>query len=91
MNRRAVMMRIKSIGLFVLMLWLSGQTALAQCSQCKAAAGSTGEDGELLFGNRINSGVLYLLAMPVLLPFIVGGIWYYQSRKRRRAQGLEGV
>lgn len=78
--------QIKSLFAFLLLLWLSGQHALAQCSQCKAAAASKGEEGQLLFGNEINTGVLYLLALPVFLPLIVGGIWYYQARKRRRTQ-----
>jgi hypothetical protein len=83
--------RIKYLLSFLLLLWLSGQDLLAQCSQCKAAAATEGEDGTLLFGNKINTGVLYLLALPVLLPLIVGSIWYLAARKRRREQELEGV
>ncbi len=83
--------RIKYLLSFLLLLWLSGQNLLAQCSQCKAAAATEGEDGTLLFGNKINTGVLYLLALPVLLPLIVGSIWYFAARKRRREQELESV
>lgn len=88
---KAVIYHIKYTFAFLLLLWLSGQDLLAQCSQCKAAAATEGEDGTLLFGNKINTGVLYLLALPVFLPFIVGTVWYLAARKRRREQGLEGV
>jgi len=66
-----------------------GQETMAQCSQCKAAASSTDENGSYLFGQDINTGVLYLLALPVVLPFVVGGLWYYRVRTQRQRQALE--
>ncbi|MEM9985625.1 MAG: hypothetical protein AAF804_11090, partial [Bacteroidota bacterium] len=62
---------------------------MAQCSQCKAAASSSDGEGNLFFGKDLNTGVLYLLALPLILPFIVGGIWYYKVRMRRKQMELE--
>lgn len=60
-------------------LWLQG--GMAQCSQCKAAASSEGAEGEVAIFNSINAGILYLLALPVFLPLIVGAIWWWKMRR----------
>lgn len=80
---------IKYIFSLAFLVWLSGADLLAQCSQCKAAAGSTDDGGNLFFGQNINTGVLYLLALPMFLPFIVGGIWYYKVYTRRKQEQLQ--
>ncbi|NOK86071.1 MAG: hypothetical protein GFH27_549397n19 [Chloroflexi bacterium AL-W] len=76
------------IASFVLMLWLTGQGLMAQCSQCKAAAAAVDENGNYL-SNSINTGILYLLALPVLLPIIVGGVWWYLRKVRSAEINLE--
>lgn len=65
---------------FLFLLWMSGTQLIAQCSQCKAAAAS-GEAGEVTIFGGINVGVLYLLALPILLPLIIGGIWWWRHRQ----------
>ncbi len=72
---------LRAAVLGVVLLGLCSDVA-AQCSQCKAAAAATDENGNLI-ATSLNSGVLYLLALPVFLPLLVGGIWWYLSRKRR--------
>ena len=68
------------ISLFFLFL-MNIQSILAQCTQCKAAAASRDEAGNLIVGGSINTGVLYLLAMPFVLIFFVGGVWWWKSRQ----------
>jgi hypothetical protein len=58
----------------------------AQCSQCKAAAGTRDEHGNLVVGQDINLGILYLLALPVFLPLIVGTLWWWKNRQAARAK-----
>jgi len=77
---------LKSIVSLLLLWWMMGADLIAQCTQCKAAAAATDENGELIFGGGINTGVLYLLALPILLPFIVGGIWYWKRRQFQKQE-----
>lgn len=65
-------------------IYLQGNAIMAQCSQCKAAADQS-RDSSYSF-ESINSAVLYLLAMPVLFPFIIGGIWYVKKRQKQKAE-----
>ena len=75
---------------FLLLLWWQMGQLAAQCSQCKAAAASEGVEGEVAIFNSINAGVLYLLALPIVLPMIVGAIWWWRSRQfARLAQEAE--
>ena len=69
-------------------LWIQIQSLLAQCSQCKAAAASKDEAGNLIIGESINMGVLYLLAMPFILVLFVGGIWWWKSRQLSKQQSF---
>lgn len=72
----------RSVLLLLGLWWLSGVALMAQCSQCKAAAGTTDENGNLAFGSTLNTGILYLLALPVFLPIIVGVVWWYLRKQR---------
>ncbi|MEO0471245.1 MAG: hypothetical protein AAF206_16570 [Bacteroidota bacterium] len=66
---------------FCLLLFHYFQLA-AQCTQCKSAAAAENEAGELVVGGGINAGVLYLLVLPFLLVFVVGGYWFWKSRQK---------
>ena len=68
------------ISSFLLMLMFHIRLA-AQCTQCKSAAAAENEAGELVVGGGINTGVLYLLVLPFLLVFVVGGYWFWKSRQ----------
>ena len=71
--------------------WLLGtESAEAQCPMCKAAVESGtnyGEKGSWL-ASMLNSGILYLFALPYLAIMGVGFLWYrgYKRRKREEAQ-----
>ncbi|MEO0897694.1 MAG: hypothetical protein AAFY71_14915 [Bacteroidota bacterium] len=76
--------RIISATIFVSLIFMQGQSLMAQCSQCKVAAGTQSGDGSYNFGS-INAAILYLLALPLVLPFIVGGVWYYRKKQAQKA------
>lgn len=63
----------------------------AQCAMCRASIASTIANGEKLAAN-LNTGILYLAAMPYLLIMVIGWLWYKNSRKHhatlKRTQGL---
>ncbi len=68
-----------------MMMWLNGAALMAQCSTCKSAAATRDSDGDFLFGG-INTGILYLLALPIFLPMIFGVVWYVVSRAKPKEE-----
>ena len=70
------------------LFWLAGADVLGQCSQCKAAAAAVDENGNYI-STGFNDGILYLLALPVFLPIIVGGVWWYIARQKRLEAAAE--
>ena len=55
--------------------------ANAQCSMCSANAEMSTRNGNTQ-GNGLNTGILYLLAIPYLLITGVGVLWYMNYRKK---------
>ncbi|TAE49710.1 MAG: hypothetical protein EAZ89_13775 [Bacteroidetes bacterium] len=80
---------IYAAALFLFCITTAGQV-WAQCSQCKAAAGTESSDGNLSVGATLNAGVLYLLALPVFLPLIVGGLLWWKHRQNQREAAAQG-
>lgn len=72
----------KTVVFFALML-CNLAVAVAQCTQCKAAAASRDAAGNLIVGGGINTGVFYLLSLPLLLILIVGSVFYWRIRQMR--------
>ncbi|HSI89770.1 MAG TPA: hypothetical protein VK927_01575 [Adhaeribacter sp.] len=53
------------------------------CVMCRAQVGEYKDKDEAsLVGSSLNTGILYLMAIPYILIGSVGLIWYYQSRKK---------
>lgn len=67
--------------LFTLQFVFRSTNLLAQCATCKAAAASQDESGDLIIGAGLNTGILYLLAMPFLMAALIGIIWYRNQKK----------
>lgn len=43
-----------------------------QCAMCKKVAGDAGaEDGDMSIGQQLNFGILYLMAIPYLILFVL--------------------
>jgi hypothetical protein len=68
----------------VLMLVLHGLDAQAQCAMCRSSVESNHAEHNRLsrFGNGLNKGILYLMAIPYILGGTVGFLWYRSTRKK---------
>lgn len=78
--RTALSRTISSVLLIAALSVVAAPTVSAQCPMCRMSAESNLENGGTE-GKGLNTGILYLLAMPYLL---VGGIGYIWWRNRRR-------
>lgn len=67
-----------ALGLF---LSFSGADAMAQCAMCRANVESNVQTRESKVGSGLNSGIVYLMAIPYILAATVGFFWYKYSRK----------
>ena len=56
-------------------------TSYAQCSVCNASAESNINKHENKVGRGLNSGILYLMAVPYTMGGIAFFIWYKQRKK----------
>ncbi|WP_256002055.1 hypothetical protein [Pedobacter deserti] len=59
----------------------SAQQASAQCAMCSVNAEQSVKNGNTQ-GKGLNSGILYLLAIPYLLISGMGILWYVKYRKK---------
>ncbi len=58
-------------------------TASAQCVLCRSSVEANRADNKLSkFGNGLNKGILFLMAVPYVLVGTVGFLWYRSSRKK---------
>lgn len=67
-------MKIRSgiiIALSILFLLLAHQETMAQCAMCKQAAASSLDNNPNSLARGLNSGILYLMAVPyIMLAFL---------------------
>jgi hypothetical protein len=64
-------MKKKLFFLFVLAL-LIVDVSYGQCAMCKKVASDAGiEDGDTSVGEQLNTGILYLMAIPYIVLFII--------------------
>lgn len=75
------MKKVSAILLFVLTLMLTQPRANAQCAMCTANAEMGVKNGNTQT-RGLNSGVIYLLAIPFLLVSTVGVVWYRNYRAK---------
>jgi hypothetical protein len=55
----------------------------AQCAMCRATLENNMSNGNPGIAAGINTGILYLLAMPYLAVTILGYLWFKSSRNAR--------
>ena len=76
------MKKIAYIFLFTLLLAVStAQPSNAQCAMCTVSAEQSVKNGNTQ-GKGLNTGILYLLAIPYLLLSGIGVLWYMKYRKK---------
>lgn len=63
---------------FFLLLFLGSKVATAQCAMCRAVLetqeGQTAAEG-------INNGIVYLMAIPYILVFVIGYVVYKKMKQ----------
>ncbi|MFK5890587.1 MAG: hypothetical protein QM486_07645 [Flavobacteriaceae bacterium] len=64
---------------YLVVIFFITQFSQAQCAMCKAVV----ESGDSSFAEGINNGILYLMAMPYLLLFVVAFLYYKGSFKKK--------
>lgn len=76
------MKRTALLIIFSILMAVSGSNmAHAQCAMCAVNAEQSVKNGNTQ-GMGLNTGILYLLAIPYVLVTAVGIIWYKKYRKR---------
>jgi hypothetical protein len=70
-----------SLLLILMVLSMSLPSAQAQCAMCTINAEQGVKNGNTQ-SKGLNSGVLYLLALPYLGIVGVGALWYFKYRKK---------
>lgn len=71
---------------FIAVFVLLQHEGFGQCQACKSTVESNLASGGTA-GLGLNSGILYLLAMPYLMIMTIAGIWLYRRRQRKLANG----
>ncbi|MDC1403404.1 hypothetical protein N8328_03270 [Crocinitomicaceae bacterium] len=61
----------EKIILSICFMFILGYVEAQGCSQCKLLAEQSTEVGEASFGSNINMGILYLMAVPYILLFLL--------------------
>jgi hypothetical protein len=71
--------------LIVAILIASSFDVFAQgCPMCKTSLEEARKNGSQV-GNTLNSGILYLLALPYIVASVFGIIWYKNNKAKKRA------
>ncbi|MBK8847772.1 MAG: hypothetical protein IPO27_15010 [Bacteroidetes bacterium] len=74
---------MKKIVAVIILLVLSIAQVYSQCAMCRANVESNMKSGENSIGAGLNSGILFLMAIPYLLAAVGFGIWFYHRRRNR--------
>lgn len=73
-------MRMKGFVITACLLVLTAAEALAQCAMCRTQLENNFSNGNPGIGAGINTGILYLLALPYLIVIVLGYLWYKTSK-----------
>lgn len=58
----------------------------AQCAMCKATVESNLDEKSSKIGKGLNTGILYLMAIPYILFGVIGYYWYKASKREKTAK-----
>lgn len=70
------------ISIFVIALLCFNIDVMAQCPMCRVSAETNLENGGTE-GSGLNKGILYLLAIPYVLIFVIGYTWWKNNKKQK--------
>lgn len=76
---------MKKVVLLVVIICLCalGTEVLAQCPMCKTSLEEARKNGTNV-GNSLNSGILYLLALPYSIATVFGVIWWRNNKAKKK-------
>lgn len=72
----------------VLLAMTTASTVSAQCAMCTVTAEQSVKNGNSQ-GKGLNTGILYLLAIPYILITGMGILWYVKFRKKNTEEVLK--
>lgn len=75
---------MKTIFFILTFLILSVGNTFAQCAMCRSTLENNYSNGNPGIAAGINTGILYLLAMPYLAVMILGYLWYKTSHANKK-------
>lgn len=76
----------KLLLLSLIFFFFATHTSSAQCAMCKSVTESNMKTAENNVGRSLNTGILYLLAIPYLIGGIGAVSWYVNKRKARQKE-----
>ena len=71
---------MKKLLLMMLLAVMTVIDANAQCAMCRSTLENNLSNGDPGIAAGINTGILYLLALPYLAAMVVGYFWYRSTR-----------
>ena len=71
---------MKKLLLSLLFLTTATLQTLAQCAMCRSTLENNLSNGDPGIAAGINTGILYLLALPYLIAVVIGYLWYKSTR-----------
>ena len=75
----------KLLLVFITLLFLAVD-ASAQCAMCRSTLENNLSNGDPGLAAGLNTGILYLLALPYLAVMIIGYLWFKSTRNGRKEQ-----
>ena len=72
--------------IFILQSVIYNTDSYAQCAMCKAVVESNMEGNANAVGSGLNTGILYLMAMPYIIAIVAGFYWYRSQKLSARKQ-----
>ena len=78
------MKHMKAIFLTLFFLIVSAGNMFAQCAMCRSTLENNYSNGNPGIAAGINTGILYLLAMPYLAVIVLGYLWYKTSYANKK-------
>ena len=73
-------------GVLVLLLLACLLDAEAQCAMCRATVEKGNAEGTSKIGAGLNTGILYLMAIPYVVAGTIGFFWYRQHKLSKKQQ-----
>jgi hypothetical protein len=69
---------------FVILFLVNAASAFAQCAMCRSTLENNYSNGNPGIAAGINTGILYLLAIPYLAAMVLGYLWFKSSKDARK-------